>query len=647
VEQSPLRLFARYALLSLIPVTALGVLLALDFRHEVERRGLSEGAAQAGLVAHAAVEPLLDGQPLQQGLTPAEDAALQRLVRYGIDRTGVLRLRVRGTDGLVVFSNDGSGRGTQPEDEVLDAAAGHPVTMLTHMNADAGDVGPAGVAAVEAYRPLYTGLSKQPIGVLEIYLPYSPIHHDVITGLHRLYRDLAIGLALVYLAGFAICATVSRGLRRQIALNAYVAGHDALTDLPNRTLFLRQVGEAMAKRRRVVVALMDLDRFKEINDTIGHRNGDRVLQALAARLATTVGDQGSVGRIGGDEFGLLLDAGGVDDALARVRTALDAEIDLDGLPVSLEASIGYVIAPDDGTDVDELVQHADVAMYVAKARQAGVLRYDAADDHYRADNLELIADFRRGVDNAELVLHYQPKATIADGRVEAVEALVRWNHPTRGLLYPDTFIPLVEPTELIERLTDTVIATAVRDAADIDGDVHVAVNVSARNLADPSFAGRVMGILGEARFPAHRLIVEITETALLHDPHGAAAVLRDLHDAGVHVSIDDFGKGQTSLAYLSALPVDELKIDRSFVAEMQRDRSAAAIVRSVVDLGHNLALRVVAEGVETEEILELLRAAGCDVAQGYLLARPMPADSLRAWLLARDGRCAPAATAPA
>jgi diguanylate cyclase (GGDEF)-like protein len=391
------------------------------------------------------------------------------------------------------------------------------------------------------------------------------------------------------------------------------------------------------RSRPVAIAIVDLDRFKEVNDTLGHHNGDLLISGLARRLARHMHPGDTVARLGGDEFGLVLcDITDPERVLGEVRTVIDREMEISGVALSVEASIGFVVAPEDGTDVAELMQRADVAMYVAKARHAGVVRYDPADDHYDAANMSLIAELRSAIDAGELVLHYQPKVSVSDGRVEAVEALLRWQHPVHGLLYPDRFIPLAEQTDLIDKLTDWVLSRAltdIRDLGRVADDLAVSVNVSARNLAHPDFGRRVVERLRTLGVAARRLILEITETALLTDPARTAAVLGELDAYGVKVSLDDFGCGQTSLGYLSALRVHELKIDKGFVGDMLVNPAHEAIVRSIVDLGHNLALRVVGEGVETDDVLRGLRGTGCDVVQGFLTGRPMPLDNLRQWLL--------------
>jgi predicted signal transduction protein with EAL and GGDEF domain len=323
-----------------------------------------------------------------------------------------------------------------------------------------------------------------------------------------------------------------------------------------------------------------------------------------------------------------------EEILTRLRQVIEHEVEISGLPLTVEASIGYVVAPEHGEDVDELLQLADVAMYVAKAQHAGVIRYDPSQNHYDAANLTLVSELRHAIDEDELVLFYQPKVSLQDGRVDAVEALIRWQHPELGLLSPDRFIPLAEQTGLIDRVTEWVAIRAIADLRGWSDGLSVAVNVSARNLHE-RLVRLLVDSLAASGIDSGRLYIEITETALMTDPERAAVVLQDLHHAGIGISIDDFGTGQTSLSYLSALPIDEIKIDLSFISDMTVSAGHHAIVRSIVDLGHNLGLKVVGEGVESEEIASALTATGCEVAQGYLYARPMPAEELSDWIVSR------------
>jgi diguanylate cyclase len=630
--RSSKRLFAAYAAITLVPVLVLGIVLANNIRAAADRRGLAEGISEAKLVAQTAVGPQLEGHPLTNGIDGNERDRLRRLTATAVSERDVLRLRLRDLSGRVVFSDDGSGLGEKPEDEAVEAASGHTVARLTRLNSDSDDSGRTGVESVEVYLPLNARRTGQRVGVLELYLPYAPIGRDVTGGLHQLYLYLAIGLTLLYLVLFLITASVSRGLRRQSSLNAFLAEHDPLTELPNRALFHRRAKEALVAagdgHESVAIAIVDLDRFKEVNDTLGHHNGDRLLTELAGRLQAQMRAGDTVARLGGDEFGLVLrNVPDAEPALERFREVIDREVDLSGLPLTIQASVGFATAPDDGTDVDDLLQRADVAMYIAKTQHLGVARYDPSLDHYDASSLSLVSELRRAIDAEQLILHYQPQVTLKDGRIHAVEALVRWQHPVDGLLPPGRFLPLAEQTDVIDKLTRWVFESALREVGHLDpaaDGLSVAVNVSARSLGRRTFADDVIEILDKLQMPADRLIVEVTETALLADPARAATVLARLADAGVRISLDDFGQGQTSLGYLSALPLHELKIDRGFVGDMLANPAHAAIVRSIIDLGHNLGLRVVGEGVEDDETHDGLRAVGCDIAQGYLLARPAP-----------------------
>ena len=644
-RESTVRLFATFAVIMLVPVLLLGLVLATSYRQEADRRGLAQGHAEALLMAQTAVEPILDGRPLSQGLSRSETADMQRLVRTAVGSGDVLRLRLRDLEGNVVYSDDGSGLHKQTgddddHDEALEAAGGATVARLTRLNSDSDDAGPAGPESVEVYLPLAAGSPIRRVGVLEVYLPYAPIRTDVDAGIDSLYRNLAIGLAVLYVLLFGISFAVGRKLRRQVKVNAYMAEHDALTSLPNRVHFHRRVQEALRRGRETgqatTVAIIDLDRFKEVNDTLGHHNGDRLLTALSDRMAAHLRGLDALARLGGDEFGIVLvGVNEPEEILARLRQVIEHEVEISGLPLSVEASIGYVVAPEHGEDVDELLQLADVAMYVAKAQHAGVIRYDSSQNHYDAANLSLVSELRHAIDEEELVLFYQPKVNLQDGSVDAVEALIRWQHPGLGLLSPDRFIPLAEQTGLIDRVTEWVALRAIADLQGWSDGLAVSINVSARNL-HPRLVPLLVDALAASAIDPGRLYVEITETALMTDPERAAVVLQDLHDAGIGISIDDFGTGQTSLSYLSALPIEEIKIDRSFISDMTASVGHHAIVRSIVDLGHNLSLHVVGEGVETEEIASALAAAGCEVAQGYLYARPMPAEGLSDWILSRE-----------
>jgi diguanylate cyclase (GGDEF)-like protein len=639
------RLFLAYAVATLVPVAALGVVLSYALAQEAQRRGVGEGRAVAALLARTAVEPLLDGRDLKLGLSTVEWQSLRRMTDRAIVDGSVLRLQLRDRSGRVVFADDSGGPRTPPapaeiESEALDAAGGATMAHLTRLNSDADDVGPAGERAVEVYLPLTARGTR--VGVLEVYLPYDPIDADVSAGLRTLYVILGLGLLALWALLAGISVSTMRRLRQAVARNAYLADHDPLTGLPNRELFRRHATEAIVANGRVgaqtAVVVVDLDRFKEVNDSLGHRNGDVLLRELGNRLTECARAEDTVARLGGDEFGLVLTADTEAEVLGRldcVRDLFEREMLIEGLPVTAEASFGYALAPADGSDAESLLRRADVAMYTAKESRTGPARYDSLRDHYDAGKLALVSELRRAIESGELVLHFQPKAQLRTGEIRAVEALVRWQHPERGLLMPIAFLPVAEQTGLIEPLTRWVLDAALREVRSwgdrFDG-LTMAVNVSARNLSRADFANTALGALYRTGVAPRRLIVEITETALLTEPDTAAAVLDQLTRAGVRVSIDDFGQGQTSLGYLPSLPLYEIKIDRSFVADLPANLGHQAIVRSIVDLGHRLGLQVVAEGVETAEVVRLLDAAGCDIIQGYLLARPMPSERLAEWL---------------
>jgi len=433
----------------------------------------------------------------------------------------------------------------------------------------------------------------------------------------------------------------------RIALQAeHASMHDALTGLPNRVLFRMRAEQALSRARfgshGVMVMVLDLDNFKDVNDTLGHSRGDDLLQAIAERLRRALREADMVARLGGDEFGVLVtvdpECPQLPETLAeRISEALETPFQLEDLWINAGASIGIACWPTDGSETDRLIQHADVAMYQAKIAATGYQRYDSEHDPNRPDNLRLVQELRAGVERGELTLHYQPKVSVATGEVVGVEALVRWNHPTRGLLMPASFIELAERTEVVRSLTLTVVRQAARQCVqwmERGLRLPVAVNLSPRILLDVALAADVASILGEEGLAPELLEVEVTESCLVADPDRTADVLQRLSDTGVRVAIDDFGTGYSSLALLKRLPVNSIKIDRSFVGELASDPNDMVIVQSTVKLGQGLGLEVVAEGVEDAEAWRLLKSYGCAQAQGFYICRPAPAEQLLAWLQA-------------
>ncbi|KFG73554.1 putative bifunctional diguanylate cyclase/phosphodiesterase [Streptomyces mutabilis] len=434
---------------------------------------------------------------------------------------------------------------------------------------------------------------------------------------------------------------------------------DPLTGLPNRQWLLERTWTALDDAERIgaraALMLIDLDRFRSVNDTLGHLAGDRLLLQTADRLRQALPRGAEAARLGGDEFAVLLPVADSTTSATRIARglvgALSSPMDLDGLTLVLEASAGVAVFPDHALDAEGLLRRADVAMYQAKRDRTGVEVYESKRDSNTPDRLGLLGDLRRALDAHEVQLHYQPKVRF-DGHVAGLEALVRWVHPERGKVPPDEFIAIAESSGLMPHLTEYVLETALEQVAHWRSQglfVPVAVNVSPRDVHTPGFAGSVAARLARHGVPAGALQLEITEHVLLEDPQRAADTLNALTGHGVKMSLDDFGTGYSSLVHLRRLPVSELKIDRSFVARLAVDTEDAEIVRCTVDLAHSLGLLVVAEGVEDDETWERLRDLGCDAVQGWLVAAAMPPEETTAWLLARGARGwqRPAAALPA
>jgi diguanylate cyclase len=467
-----------------------------------------------------------------------------------------------------------------------------------------------------------------------------------LTQLQRLTRVLT---PLVFVLGLllaAVLALVAGGHRQQLVRERAQALreslHDPLSGLPNRRLLNDRLDQLLREDAengtRTGLLLIDIDRFKDVNDTFGHQYGDELLRQVGPRLSGVLRGVDMVARLGGDEFAVLLPAveSVVEPSLVAVqlRAALQPSFRVFGVDLNIAASIGVVISGEHGQDATTLLQRADIAMYAAKAQGIGVCSYSSDINQHSPARLALLGELRKALIRQELVVHYQPKIAVRTGELVGVEALVRWDHASHGLIYPDEFIPLAEHTELIGPLTRYVLDTTlnqIRIWSESRRPITVSVNISARNLLDEHLPDMVGELLTRHGVPPELLVLEVTESALMNDPHRARQILERLAAMGVRISIDDFGVGYTSLGKLTTLPISELKIDKSFVMTMTEDSTNAVIVQSVIDLGHNLGLTIVAEGVENPLSLLALKRYGCDVAQGYHFACPVSASTFDVW----------------
>jgi diguanylate cyclase (GGDEF)-like protein/PAS domain S-box-containing protein len=462
-------------------------------------------------------------------------------------------------------------------------------------------------------------------------------HFDVVAA-NRLHDPSVTGFVL-NMRDMSDAWQLERELRELAAKREHEAMHDPLTGLANRRLLSvrldRALAVAQAQGGDLTVMLIDLNRFKELNDTLGHAAGDQLLREIRPRLIEVSSGAELVARIGGDEFAVILSPGaGAADAeriAERLRIALEEPFDVQGLTLRVGASVGIAVYPEQADSADTLLQRADIAMYSAKKHGVGHELYDAAYDGNSRQRLALIGELPSAIASGQLVVHYQPKCDLRDGAIVGVEALVRWQHPVHGLLGPDKFVALAENAGVMRPLTHAVLDAALGQCARWRAqglDLCVAVNLSAPNLLDAGFPLEVKGLLDKWKLPVSSLQLEITETIVSNDRASMIAVLRQLRALGVTMSLDDFGVGSSSLSFLRYLPVQELKIDRSFIVDLDSDDHSAAVVRTIIDLAHNLDMRVVAEGIETDAIRDRLASYGCDEGQGFLLGQPLPAAQL-------------------
>ena len=647
------RWLIEFGLVSLIPVLIVGLFLGQSIRSHAEQRATRAAQHEAQLVGDVAVRRVLGSDADLTRISPDEQAELSHALDSVRQGTSVSRATVRDRSGAVVYSDSAvlPGGGDGAPREAQTALGGETVSRVDDLSTDPTATDASLGRVLKVFIPLrLSGPTTPASGSMELWLPYSEVANQVEHETGSLYVLLGGGLLVLWATLLTVVAGASKRLRRQAAEKEEQALSDGLTGLPNRTMFQNLIERAMngvGRRKKMgVVMLMDLDRFKDVNDTLGHHNGDLLLQRIGSRLHSVLRDTESVARLGGDEFAILLpevpDRQSVVPVVRRVLKVLEEPVVVGGLALQCEGSIGLAIFPEHGTTVESVMRAADVAMYMAKENRSGYEFYDARRHEHRHDagRLALIGELRRAMDETELVLYYQPKIDLQTGTVTGVEALARWHHPERGLLSPDEFIPLAERSNLLRPMTLYLLDSALRQCnawRTRGAEVSVAVNLSMQNLIDLRLPNDLARLLTSWRLPPGSLELEITESTIMADHRRAMTILSRLNKMGVALTVDDFGTGYSSLAYLQSLPVSSIKIDKSFVMQMAEDPGNATIVQSTIDLGHNLGLKVVAEGVEDADSYNKLVALGCDFAQGYFLSRPLSPEKATVWLDAFAG----------
>jgi diguanylate cyclase (GGDEF)-like protein len=643
-------LTGQVALLSLMPTVALGIVLAVVMREQIVSRTLADATQSARLVARLGVQPRISPTELRDGLSASGIRALDEQLHARSITHDLARIKIWNAAGSIVYSDDHRLIARRPgeSDELKSALEGRPnAAAVVSPSPDSETASEVGLGRlVEVYVPLRFTASGPPAGVFEIYLSYAPIAAAVGSDERMIALLVALGLAVLWAVLFRIVASASQRLRRQAEENDRLARYDPLTGLPNRTLFSERLAQALrdlgSSEDGLAVLLLDLDGFKQINDTLGHRAGDVVLVEVARRLRASLDPMLVVARLGNDEFAVLRPHSKSHsqalETAAAIRSTMEEPVALDGAAVNVEASIGIAIAPDHARDAETLVRRADMALAHARSYRSIVEVYSADHDHFEAARLKLLGQVRPALERKEFVLFYQPKIDLASGRVTGVEALIRWRHPQQGMLAPLEFMPMIEQTALIGAVTRYVIDHAQSQLAAWRRsglELEMSVNLSACNLHDPMLPEDVEALMKAHSTPEGSLTVEVTESAAMTDTDRALRVLSALRRLGVGVSIDDFGSGHASIAYLASLPATEVKIDRSLITRMCESPRDEAIARTTIDLARHLDLRVVAEGIETAEVARRLLEIGCDSGQGYFISRPLPAVEFTEWLKQR------------
>jgi diguanylate cyclase (GGDEF)-like protein len=626
VIERPPRLVMRFGVVTALCLGLGGAAILLFTRHVNTLEAERAAAKHAQLVAEDVLADHLQSKDFARPVTPSRRAQLDELFRRKILRPGTVQVSLSRPDRVVTYSTDHALIGLRVASasrtkEALDGTLTSDVTTLP-------DPQRGKLKALRTYVPVSVGGRR---GVVAVHQDYGPIQATARAALLPVAGILEVVLVLLFASLVPLLIRVTRRLRRHAERIQHQALHDELTGLPNRLSFRNEILRAVAAARDespVTVLILDLDRFKEINETLGHRSGDELLKGCAERLRGLTPEPAILARLGGDEFGIVCPGMTTAQASALaedIRAELETPVLVNEIPLVVEASVGISAYPDNGRGVDEILQTADAAVSLAKDRHLGVAYHQGTLEASTANALTLVSQLRPALEKKELILHYQAQMDVQTGEITGAEALVRWLHPDRGLLQPGSFVPFVERTGASKALSAYVLAEAasqLRSWQEQGYPIGVAVNLTMFDLLDIRLPEQIAELVDRSGIEPQRLELEITESLIMGDPDRVRGVVERLKQIGVRIAIDDFGTGYSSLSYLKTLPVDVIKIDRSFVMGMATDESDAAIVQSTIELAHNLGLGVVAEGVEDAETLEALAQFGCDVAQGYFIARP-------------------------
>jgi diguanylate cyclase (GGDEF) domain len=636
-----------FAAVSIVSVLILGGGLVWTTTRIMREQALRAGASAARLV-EPSVRDVVPATAYQAGAIDAPTR--EHLDRVYAEFSGqVVGMRLWNADGTLLYDANPQSSAAFPRTDPFDRAVRLGEVSTEIVTATIGEVGdpddPAPQAqqltALSVYVPVVVGDLR--VGALELSLDYTETDEALQDAARTVTLVISAGLLLLWLLLFRTVRNASKTLQTSALENARLALLDPLTGLPNRRMLMdrmrRAIDQAEEDGTGVGLVLLDVDRFKDINDSLGHDRGDELLVQVAHRLRAALRERDVVARLGGDEFAILLPAirsvANAERLAQRVRNLFAPAFNLGGLELHVDSSIGVACIPEHAVDASGLMRKADVAMYTAKTHRTGVAVYSPDEDDSSPARLVLLGDLHRALaDRQELVMFYQPKISLTTGQTVGLEALMRWVHPTRGLLVPDLFVPLAETSGLIHDLTAFALETTIAQLArwQAEGrEMPVAVNLSAHNLTSTQVAETIEELLHAHQVRPDLLEVEITETALVHDPSRVVPVLEQLADIGVLVSIDDFGIGNTSISQLRDLPVARIKIDRTFIHDLTGASQRAGsemIVKAMVDLAHSFGLEVVAEGVEDSDTEALIRALGVDQAQGFLYSQPVPADEV-------------------